>query len=295
MSNAWSLFIIILVVINVGACGMLIWWTMNMHANADDPDDDSSGHVWDGDLTELNNPLPKWWLNVFYMTIIFTVVYLILYPGFGNLPGVLGWSMQGQYDDEVAASEAKLAGVYEAFRGKSLEELVADENALKIGRNTFLNVCAACHGSDGRGAKGFPNLTDDEWMVSNNPETVLGVVKNGRIGVMPALGSVVGDEGIELIITWMRSEEGDTSAEVAAGKQKYMASGCLGCHGLNGEGNKALGAPSLRDDVWLHGERNEDIADVINKGRNNQMPAHLELLGEDRIRLVAAYALSLSQ
>jgi cytochrome c oxidase cbb3-type subunit 3 len=295
MSTAWSIFIIVLVIINVGGCGWLIWWTMHMHTEDKAAGDDSTGHTWDGDLKEYNNPLPKWWLNIFYLSIIFTVVYLVLYPGFGNFAGVLGWSQEGQYDQEVTASDAKLSGVYEAFRGKSLEELVTNPDALKIGRNTFLNVCAACHGSDGRGAKGFPNLTDDDWLVGNNPETVLNVVSNGRLGIMPALGAVVGEEGIDSLIAWMRSKEGDTSPEVAAGMQKYLTSGCIGCHGMKGEGNPALGAPDLRDDIWLHGERREDIADVINNGRSSEMPAHLELLGEDRVRLVTAYVLSLSQ
>jgi cytochrome c oxidase cbb3-type subunit 3 len=295
MSTAWSIFIIVLIIINVGGCGWLIWWTMNMRTEDEVDGDDSTGHTWDGDLNEYNNPLPKWWLNTFYLTIVFTIVYLILYPGFGNFAGVLGWSQQGQYTQEVTASEAKLAGVYDAFRGKSLEELVANPDALKIGRNTFLNVCAACHGSDGRGAKSFPNLTDDDWLVGNNPETILNVVENGRLGIMPALGTVVGEDGIDSLIAWMKSEEGDTSAEAAAGKQKYMTSGCIGCHGMNGEGNAALGAPNLRNNIWLHGESREDIADVINMGRNNQMPAHLDLLGEDRVRLVTAYVLSLSE
>lgn len=292
MSTGWSIFVIVLVVLNIGGCAWLIWWTMNMQTDEQAEGDLSTGHTWDVDLKENNNPLPKWWLNTFYLTIIFTIVYLILYPGFGNLPGILGWSQLGQYDDEVVASTEKLEGVYAAFRGQSLEELSANPAALSIGRNTFLNVCAACHGSDARGAKGFPNLTDADWQYGGSPEVVYATIANGRTGIMAPMGAVVGDDGADAIINWLRSDD-ESTPEAAAGKQKFMTSGCIGCHGLNGEGNPALGGPNLRDDIWLHGESTADIKNIIMNGKTNVMPAHLDLLGEDRVRLVTAYVLSL--
>ena len=293
MSSFWSIFIIVLVVLNVGGCLWLIAWTMNM--KTDEEDADSTGHVWDGDLKEYNNPLPKWWLNTFYLTIIFTVIYLVLYPGFGSFPGVLGWTQEGAYTSEVDAKREKYAAVFEAFAGIPLETLVTNEDALKLGRNTFMNNCTACHGSDGRGAKGFPNLTDSSWLWGGEPAQVRQTIANGRIGNMPALGAVAGPEGVEQIITFLLSPPGDTSADVVAGQQKFMTSGCIGCHGMNAEGNPLLGAPNLRDDDWVHGNSREAIRDVINNGRANQMPAHLDLLGEDRVNLVTAYVLSLSK
>ena len=158
-----------------------------------------------------------------------------------------------------------------------------------------MNNCASCHGSDGRGAKSFPNLTDASWLWGGDAATVEKTIAQGRVGNMPALGAVAGEEGVEQIITYLLSDDGDTSAEVAAGKQKFMTSGCIGCHGVNAEGNPILGAPNLRDADWLHGSSREDIRDTINNGRVNQMPAHLELIGEDRVRMVTAYVLSLSQ
>ena len=293
MSTFWSIFVIVLVVINVGGCLWLIVWTMNM--NTAEQDDDSTGHTWDGDLKEYNNPLPKWWLNTFYLSIIFTVIYLALYPGLGNFKGLLGWSQTGQYDEQVEATRAQYKEVYAAFAGISLEELATNPDALRLGRNTYMNNCASCHGSDGRGAKSFPNLTDDNWLWGGDAATVRQTIAQGRVGNMPALGAVAGEEGVEQIITYLLSDTGDSSAEVAAGKQKFMTSGCIGCHGVNAEGNPILGAPNLRDADWLHGSSREDIRDTINNGRVNQMPAHLELIGEDRVKMVAAYVLSLSQ
>jgi cytochrome c oxidase cbb3-type subunit 3 len=293
MSTFWSIFVIVLVVINVGGCVWLITWTMNM--NTAEQDDDSTGHTWDGDLKEYNNPLPKWWLNTFYLSIIFTVIYLALYPGLGNFKGLLGWTQDGQYEEQVAASRAQYEEVYAAFVGISLEDLATNPDALRLGRNTYMNNCASCHGSDGRGAKSFPNLTDDNWLWGGDAATVQQTIAQGRVGNMPALGAVAGEEGVEQIITYLLSDTGDSSAEVAAGKQKFMTSGCIGCHGVNAEGNPILGAPNLRDADWLHGSSREDIRDTINNGRVNQMPAHLDLIGEDRVRMVAAYVLSLSQ
>jgi cytochrome c oxidase cbb3-type subunit 3 len=292
MSTFWSIFIIVLVLINVGGCLWLIAWTMNM--KTDEQTDDSTGHTWDGDLKEYNNPLPKWWLNTFYLTIIFTVIYLALYPGMGNFQGVLGWTQTGQYDTQVEANREKYEEVYAAFVGMDIDELATNEDALRLGRNTYMNNCASCHGSDGRGAKGFPNLTDNSWLWGGDAAAVQQTIAQGRIGNMPPLGAVAGAEGVELIITYLLSAPDDTSADVAAGKQKFMTSGCIGCHGVNAEGNPLLGAPNLRDDYWLHGSSREDIRASINNGRVNQMPAHLELIGEDRVRMVSAYVLSLS-
>ena len=293
MSTLMSIFIIVLVVINVGGCLWLIAWTMNM--NTDEGDADSTGHVWDGDLKEYNNPLPKWWLNTFYLSILFTVVYLILYPGMGNFAGVLGWTQTGQYDEQVEANRERYESVYAAFAGVPLAELAANSDAVRLGRNTFMNNCASCHGSDGRGAKGFPNLTDGDWLHGGAPEVVYTSIANGRNGVMAPMGAVVGDEGADQIIDYLLADDGDTSEAVAIGKQKFMTSGCIGCHGLDAGGNQAIGAPNLRNGIFLHGGTREELRETIVNGRVNQMPAQLDLIGEDRVRLVTAYVLSLSQ
>lgn len=293
MSTLMSIFIIVLVVINVGGCLWLILWTMNM--NTGESDSDSTGHVWDGDLKEYNNPLPKWWLNTFYMSIVFTVVYLVLYPGFGSFPGVLGWTQTGQYEEQIEATRERYASVYAAFTDIPLAELASNPDAVRLGRNTFMNNCASCHGSDGRGAKGFPNLADGEWLHGGAPEVIYTTVANGRTGVMAPMGAVVGDAGADQIIDYLLAAEDDTSEAVALGQQKFMTSGCIGCHGLDASGNQAIGAPNLRDSNYLHGGSRADLKESIMNGRVNQMPAQLELIGEDRARLVTAYVLSLGQ
>lgn len=297
MTSFWSYFIIILTVVSIIGYMVLLRWTMHMHTDEEneDKDDKSTGHIWDTDLKENNNPLPKWWLNTFYLTVIFSVIYLVLYPGMGNFAGVLGWSQYGQYDAEMAASNEKFSATFAAYVDQTPEELLNDSGALEIGRNTYMNFCAQCHGSDGRGAKGFPNLTDNDWLYGGNAATVQMTINNGRMGNMPALGAVAGEEGTELIIDWLLGETAEGSPEEAAAKNKFLTSSCAGCHGPDGTGNQMLGAPNLRNDIWLHGGTREDIRDVINNGRVNQMPAQLELVGEDRVKLVTAYVLSLSR
>jgi cytochrome c oxidase cbb3-type subunit 3 len=294
MSTALSVFIIILTVASIIGCLLLLRWTMNMRTGEEA--EDSTGHVWDHDLKEYNNPLPKWWLYTFYLSIIFSVIYLILYPGLGNFPGVLGWTQTGQYEQQSAAANERYAEIFAAFEGQDVDDLLNSPEALRLGRNIYVNNCAACHGADGRGAISFPNLTDDTWLYGGDPVTVQLTISNGRTGNMPALGIAIGEEKTEQIVTYLLSAPDDNSAEVAAGKLAYQMSGCLGCHGPTGaEGMAAVGAPGLRDDTWLHGASRDQIKDVIMNGRVNQMPAQKDLLGEDRIRLVTAYVLSLNQ
>lgn len=297
MSTFWSYFIIILVVASIIFYMLLLRWTMNMHTDDEqgDENDKSTGHVWDGDLKENNNPLPKWWLNTFYISIIFSVGYLVLYPGMGNFAGILGWTQLGQYEAEVAASNEKFSATYAAFVDQTPEQLLDNPAALDIGRNTFMNFCAQCHGSDARGAKGFPNLTDDDWLSDGSAAAIETTIRNGRIGNMPALGAVAGKEGTEMIIDWLLGDLDAGSAQAAAAKNKFLMSSCAGCHGPDATGNPMLGAPNLRNGIWLHGGSREDLRATINNGRVNQMPAQLELIGEDRVKLVTAYVLSLSQ
>jgi cytochrome c oxidase cbb3-type subunit 3 len=293
MSAFWSWFIIILTVGNIVGCVWLLQSQSKLPAGVST--EDTTGHVWDDNLTEYNKPMPRWWLILFWLTAIFGAVYLILYPGLGSFGGTRGWSQVAQYERERAEAEARFGNVFRAFADIPLAELAGNADAVRLGRNLFLNNCATCHGSDGRGARSFPNLTDDAWLYGKAPETIEATITNGRIGVMPALGAALGEEGVAevaaYVVSLSRPGEGD-SAAVATGAEKFQLF-CTACHGPEAKGNPAIGAPNLTDDDWLHGRTVADIRDVITNGRTNQMPAQLEILGPDRIRVLVAYLLSL--
>ncbi len=295
MSAFWSGFVIVLTLGTIIGCVWLLQTQSRRPTGTST--EDTTGHVWDGDLTEYNKPMPRWWLILFWLTAAFGAVYLVLYPGLGTFRGTQGWTQIEQYERERSAAEARYGDVFRAFAGVPLVELARDADAVRLGRNLFLNNCATCHGSDARGARGFPNLTDDEWLYGGAPEIIEATISNGRTGVMPALGAALGEQGVaELtayVLSLSRPGEGDAGA-VAAGAQKFQIF-CSACHGANARGNQAVGAPNLADDVWLHGATAADIGDVIANGRTNQMPAQLELLGPDRIRVLAAYVLSLAR
>lgn len=287
MSSFLSWYIIAITVLSIVASAWLLL------ANARIPKGgETTGHVWDGDLEEYNNPLPRWWLWLFIGTIVFAGVYFALYPGLGKFEGTLGWSQVDQWKAEVAEAEANQADIFAAFEGRELADLASDGSALAIGRSLFANNCAMCHGSDARGARGFPNLTDDDWLWGGEPQQVLTSVLNGRNGVMPA--GMVPEAMVDNMVEQVRSLSGlehDASAAAAAAPLWAV---CGACHGMDGGGNIALGAPNLKDSIWLYGSDRESIAQTITMGRQNNMPAQKDLLGEDKARLVAAYVLSLS-
>lgn len=294
MSTFWSWFVIALTVGTIIGCVWLLQAQSRMPAGS--RREDTTGHVWDRDITEYNKPMPRWWLLLFWATALFAAAYLVVYPGLGNFAGIGAWDQIDQYERELAAAEERYADVYRAFESVPLAELSANAEAVKLGRNLFLNRCAGCHGSDARGARGFPNLTDGAWLHGNAPETVQASIANGRTGVMPALGAALGEPGVGEVIAFIRSLPAPAgtapSAEATAGRQKFMTF-CIACHGADARGNPAIGAPNLADGDWLHGPNDADIRDVIMKGRMNQMPAQQEALGADRIRVLVAYVLSL--
>lgn len=292
MSGFWSAFVIVLVIVQVVGA---LWMLLNFTKGKVPTEGDTTGHTWDGDLKEWNNPLPRWWLILFWLTAIWTVVYLVIYPGMGKFQGITGWTQSGQYENEVAAAEERYGDVFAAFADMSLADMAREPGAVRLGRNLYLNNCATCHGSDARGAKGFPNLTDGSWMYGGSPEAIQASIANGRIGVMPALGSALGEDGTQAVVEYVRSLSGASSANaetLAAGQQKYMQF-CVACHGPGGQGMQALGAPDLTDGYWLHGGSAEAIYEIVMNGRQNQMPAQKDLLSEDRIRVLTAYVLSL--
>ena len=293
MSAAWSWYIILLVVINIVGCVWLLWRTSRRGPG----EAETTGHVWDGDIREYNKPLPRWWINLFYLTIIYSIGYLVIYPGFGRFAGTTGWTSVGEHDADRKANEAKLAPLFARFAGRPLSELANEQEALELGRSVFANHCATCHGSDARGAKGFPNLTDSDWQWGGTEEAILTSILDGRIAAMPPLGAVLGsDQAVNEVAVYVQSLSGQRvdPALAAAGKARF-ATLCAACHTAEGTGMQALGAPNLTDDIWLYGGDYEAIRIGIMQGRYGQMPAHEPLIGADRVRLAAAWVWHLSE
>jgi cytochrome c oxidase cbb3-type subunit 3 len=294
MSPLTSALISIPTLLNIAAALLLLWWTSRRRGDESKPTE-TTGHVWDGDLTEYNKPLPRWWLVLFVLTVVFGLGYLVVYPGLGNFLGVKKWTQVEQYEAQSRAAEAVLARTFAPYEKQDVPALETDTSALRVGRNLFLNNCAGCHGSDAGGAPGFPNLRDKDWLWGGAPDTVLATIRDGRAGVMPGWLPVLGDEGVENVLTYVMSLSGRTlpAGNATAGKQKFGEI-CSACHGADGRGNPLLGAPNLTDNVWLHGGALATIRATIANGRQGQMPAHLDRLGETRTKLLAAYVLSLA-
>jgi cytochrome c oxidase cbb3-type subunit 3 len=264
---------------------------------------DTTGHTWDEDLVEYNHPLPRWWIWLFYITIVFSLVYLLLYPGLGSYAGSFKWTSTGQYEEEVKSAEALYGPLYQKFASQDVRQLAADPEARAVGQKLFLNNCAQCHGSDAAGGRGFPNLTDRDWLYGGEPEAIEASIMNGRNGIMPALGPSLGQEGTLDAANYVLSLSGakHDAARAARGKQTFAAV-CSACHGADGKGNQTLGAPNLTDNIWLHGGSEAAIVETITKGRGSNalnpgqsaMPAHKDSLGEAKVRILAAYVYSLS-
>jgi len=293
LNSFWHWFVIIGTVASMLACWWLLHWTKGV-SNRKGDGIGSTGHVWDEDLVELNAPLPRWWLHLFNLTIIFGFIYMILYPGLGNVSGVLGWSQLSQYEEEVAQAEVVQKQIFANFDEMTPEQLVQSEEARDIGRRLFANNCAMCHGSDGRGAPGFPDLTDNDWLYGDSYEQILISINQGRRGVMPSLGDALGEQGVLEVSVYVQELAGQKvdPTLAAAGKARFDMF-CVACHGPDGSGNQALGAPNLTNNIWLYGGSPEAIMTTIRQGRNGNMPAHEKLLSEQRRRLVAAYVAGL--
>lgn len=297
MSGGWSWYVIALIVLNIAGCGWLLWWTARRRPG--DPKPEDTSHVWDGDITEYNKPLPRWWINLFYITIAFGVGYLIWYPGLGNFAGYGKWSSRGEHAQIKASEDAKLRETFRPYDGQPISTLARDPQALALGRAIFNNTCATCHGSSAQGAIGYPNLRDDIWHWGGSPDRVLETVLDGREGVMPEWGTVLtgmgGEHAAISVVSYVRSLSHGSSNDYLAVQGKRLYDGiCVACHGVDGKGKPELGAPDLTDDYWLYGDSTEALLQSINKGRHGVMPAHRGLLGETRSRLAAAYVWSLS-
>jgi len=296
LTSFWNWYVIIITIGTVLACFWLLQWTKGV-SNRDEEGDGtgSTGHVWDEDLVELNNPLPRWWLQLFYGTIVFAFIYLILFGGLGNIGGVLGWSQESQYEAEMVTAKEAQEAIFSRYREMDNETLIADAEANATGQRLFANNCAMCHGSDGGGARGFPNLTDNDWLYGGSFDTVMQTLENGRAGAMPVMVAGLDDKAISELVVYVQSLSGQKADPVmAANGKKNFDMLCVACHGADGSGNQALGAPRLNDEIWLYGGEPETIRKTLMEGRNGNMPAHKDLLSEDQRRLIAAYVLSLS-
>ena len=294
INSFWPYLIAIVTIVGIVGCALLLWVTSKMKI-VSASGDNTSGHVWDEDIQEMNNPLPRWWVWLFIITIIFSIIYLALYPGLATYDGSKGWTQQNQYEAEVAEANEALKPIYAKFVDMPIEQLAALPVAKSIGERLYMNNCSQCHASDARGSRGFPNLTDNDWLHGGSPEKILETITNGRNGMMPPMGAMVGsDEDIKSLANYVLSLSGSMhdAAKAGLGKEKFAA--CAACHGVDGTGNQALGAPNLADNIWLHGAGEAAIIDRIKNGKVNQMPAQKDKLTPEQIKVLAAYIWGLS-
>lgn len=293
VNDFWSIWVATISLVGVLGCGVFLWATSR--AQISTTTTETTGHAWDEDLMEYDNPMPKWWMMLFYITIVFALVYFYLYPALGKYQGSAGWSSTGQYDKEMKKADEEYGPIFAKFRAMEPEKVAADQQAREMGQRIFLNNCAQCHGSDARGSKGFPNLADKDWLYGGDFATIEKTILEGRHGVMPPMGAAVGgEEDITNVAHYVLSlsDSAHDSIKAAGGKAKFGA--CAACHGADGKGNPALGAPNLSDKTWLYGGSATAIAETIRKGRDNVMPAWKDILGTDKVRLVSAYVWGLS-
>jgi cytochrome c oxidase cbb3-type subunit 3 len=292
-ADFWSVYVAGATLVGILACMVLLWLTGRKKVPVNAAND--TGHVWDEDLTESNNPLPMWWVWLFIITVVFSLLYLVAYPGLGAYEGQLKWSTKSEYDAEVARANKELEPLYAQFTSRKAEEVAGDPNAVAIGERLFMNNCAQCHGSDARGSKGFPNLTDGDWLHGGGADKIAESIHRGRVGAMPPMAAAVGSpDDVKNVANYVLSlsKAPHDSLRAQLGKAKFGA--CAACHGSDGKGNQALGAPNLADDIWLHGWGEQAIVNIINNGKTGEMPAQAGKLTDAQIHVLAAYVWGLS-
>jgi len=295
----WPLYVGLITLVSILACGWLLWAAgkATVRPQPAGQHDNTTGHVWDEDLRELNNPLPRWWMWLFIITVVFSLVYLVVFPGLGSFTGLMKWSTDSEHQQDVSQLREKVAPLYASFAAQPVQALAKDPAALAIGERLFMNNCSQCHGSDARGSKSYPNLTNANaaWLGERGGDHIVQTVTNGRTGMMPPMGAAIGgDPEISQLANYVLSLSGSPHNEIKAFSGKARFAACAACHGVDGKGNKALGAPNLTDEYWLHGWGEAAIANIIKNGRNNVMPAQAPKLSTEQIHVVAAYVLSLS-
>ena len=292
MASFWSLWVIILTAVTIVG---ITWILFANRKREQQPQEKTTGHVYDG-IEEYDNPLPAWWFYMFVITILFGVGYLIVYPGMGNFPGLLGWTQVDQHDREVNRAEEKFRDMRDRYLALPVEEIAGDPKVRKMGMRLFGNNCAQCHGADAKGAYGFPNLTDNDWIYGGDPATIKATLINGRRAAMPAWGDILGDQGVSEATEYLLALNGrDVDDAKASAGEKHLKTYCAACHGADGTGNPALGSPNLTNGIWLYGGTREQIAHTLRAGRNGVMPAFDKTLSEDKIHILTAYVYSLSQ
>lgn len=289
ISGFWSMYVIVISLVSFIGCGVFLW----LQSSAKHNPGQTTGHVWDETLAEYSNPLPNWWRWMFYITVIFALVYLVLYPGLGNIGGQLGWSMRGQYDDEMKKADAQYGPIFNKFLKQDVMAVAADPEAKEMGNRLFLTYCAQCHGSDARGAKGFPNLADNDWMWGGTPDAIKSTITMGHDAVMTPKGTKpdMDDQQVKDVVAYVRSLSGLSSkmgGDVERGKALFPEA-CAACHGADAKGMQAAGYPNLTDKVWLYGSQEVDMIETVTKGRINRMPAFGDFLGEAKVHLLSAY------
>lgn len=295
-NDFWSIYVTVITLLGILGCGVLLWSQSKIKVAADAKHKDgTTGHVWDEDLTELNTPMPRWWMALFYITIVFALVYLALYPGLGSFAGKLGWKSSTEYQDELKKADADYSPLFNKYLSQDLKAVAADPQAHAIGERLFVTYCSQCHGSDARGGRGFPNLTDKDWLFGGEPATIKTTIMEGRVGQMPPMGAAIGgDKDVDNVAQYVLSLSGSTHDPIKAvfGKEKFGA--CAACHGADAKGNQMLGSPNLTDKIWLFGGSADTIKETINKGRSTTMPSFKDFLGEAKVHVLAAYVWSLS-
>ncbi|HOW47560.1 MAG TPA: cytochrome-c oxidase, cbb3-type subunit III [Rubrivivax sp.] len=292
-SYGWSIFVAVVTTVSLAWC---LWLLLVASKRREMAKDNTTGHVWDVDLRELNNPLPRWWFWLFVITVVFGAFYLVLYPGLGAFPGTLGWTSSGQYQTEQRRAQEAMAPLYAKLAATPFEQLAKDPQAMAIGERLFGNNCAGCHGANARGSTGFPNLTDGDWLYGGAPQTIIETITKGRTGTMPPMGEAVGtSDDVRNVAQYVLSLSGapHDSARAQLGKPKFVV--CAACHGPDGKGNPALGAPNLTDSVWLHGFGEAAIVRMVMQGKTSIMPPFEGRLNPEQIHVLAAYVWSLSQ
>ena len=302
MTTFWSWYVTLL---TSGTILGLIWLVLSTRkGQRPDTTEETVGHAFDG-IEEFDNPLPKWWFMLFILTIVFAIGYLVLYPGMGNWKGLLpgyegGWTGVAQWEKEMAKADAQYGPIYAKYAAMPITEVAADEKALKMGGRLFASNCSVCHGSDAKGAYGFPNLTDNDWRWGGEPETIKTTLLAGRHAVMPAWAEVIGESGVKNVSAYVLTELAgrklpeEAKADIEAGK-KIFATNCVACHGPQGKGVAAMGAPNLTNpSAFIYGTSFTQLQQTIRYGRQGVMPSQEAFLGNDKVHLLAAYVYSLS-
>jgi cytochrome c oxidase cbb3-type subunit 3 len=292
VNDFWNMYVIVIVLGSILACAVLLI----VQGKATFTPGKTMGHVWDETLEEYNNPMPKWWSWMFVITVVFALVYLALYPGLGNFKGMLNWTSVGQHTAEVQKMDAAVKPLFDKYMAMDLKAVAGDKQAMEMGKRMYLTYCMQCHGADARGAKGFPNLTDGDWQWGGEPDQIKATISEGRMGIMPPHAQL-GADTIKDLANYVRSLSGlpNDAVRTARGQEAFSSAGCIGCHGADGTGMQALGAPNLTDKVWLYGSSEAVITETITNGRQNKMPAWKDFLGDAKIHLLSAYVLSVSQ